>query len=1000
MNNKKYLCFMLIFLVSIITVSAVSAADDSNDIIGINTNEEIILDENINEDLFNSANEDTVLEEDNNPIDADVSTISEESDLDSSNEEIAVSDGYEDIPTNESNSTINDEDEVTIEVVQENNFLILSAIDSNGNIITEGDFTFMSKGLYPIRESLYGMPSITFNLFSFPYEEYPQNISISFISDEGQTGQTSFFATLENTLFAHDVVNESEFEAYFLINNYHTSFHDDMRFKIFDENGGSIDEVYILTDLEGRAVLRTALEPGNYTVLVENTKTSQYGIYSWNISERDPAKESKINATFDGYNINFTILDGLDNPIYGYVDVYVNDTYLKNTAQSINLYLIGDGHLDIFLEFKDKNYFRSNASFSLDLHDTIIIDDLFYNTTKITFKIVDYDGNPIKDGTTYLYVGDVLYLGHSDDEGNVEYDLNLLPGQYDIKIHNTESQQSKNTTVEVIEEYDSKKAIINVSQDNYKFTIDVTDIYGNKIDGGNIKAFYRESSTIPLINGTATYIFDSPNIYDGDEIALTFTLQNNNYYPVQATVQFTFIDTIISNDVLFSDTFNATMLDMNKNPIEGMEVTFKLFDRDFYETIAILTAITDENGVASIKAIDQYFNYGVHIINNVTYQGKTVYWANKKPVNFTILADYVDESTGIYYINGHNLTFKFDEDVTGLFKMENGEYLWAEEIIDGYCEIYLLELREYNVKLYYFGDSKYLEEMWDCTIIASKMKTPNMTVSENLIIDILDKKNFTVKLSTDQGPISNASVEIKIGNKVFNVVTDANGNANLPINLSVGKYDVSVSYKGSPSNVPANKTTTLTVNKASVKLTAASVSTIYNKNKNLVITLKDRKGNPIKGVQLTVKIGSSTKKYKTDKNGQVKINIAKMVPKTYTAKITFAENGNYNKASANAKVVVKKAKPKIAAKNKAFKHNLKVKKYAVTLKNNINKIMKNTKLILRVNKKNFTAKTNKKGVATFKITNLKKKGKFTAAITYKASRYYLKVSKKTRITIK
>ena len=79
----------------------------------------------------------------------------------------------------------------------------------------------MSKGLYPIRESLYGMPSITFNLFSFPYEEYPQNISISFISDEGQTGQTSFFATLENTLFAHDVVNESEFEAYFLINNYH-----------------------------------------------------------------------------------------------------------------------------------------------------------------------------------------------------------------------------------------------------------------------------------------------------------------------------------------------------------------------------------------------------------------------------------------------------------------------------------------------------------------------------------------------------------------------------------------------------------------------------------------------------------------------------------------------------------------------------------------------------------------------------------------------------------
>ena len=62
--------------------------------------------------------------------------------------------------------------------------------------------------------------------------------------------------------------------------------------------------------------------------------------------------------------------------------------------------------------------------------------------------------------------------------------------------------------------------------------------------------------------------------------------------------------------------------------------------------------------------------------------------------------------------------------------------------------------------------------------------------------------------------------------------------------------------------------------------------------------------------------------------------------------------------------------------------------------------MKNTKVTLKVNKKTFSAKTNKKGIATFKITNLKKKGKFTAVITYGGNKYYNKVTKKVGITVK
>ena len=185
----------------------------------------------------------------------------------------------------------------------------------------------------------------------------------------------------------------------------------------------------------------------------------------------------------------------------------------------------------------------------------------------------------------------------------------------------------------------------------------------------------------------------------------------------------------------------------------------------------------------------------------------------------------------------------------------------------------------------------------------------------------------------------------------------------------------------------------------STKITASAVTAIYNNNKYLVITLKDSEGKVLSGVYVSVTL-SGAKKYKTNSNGQIKINVGKLVPKTYTAKISFAATGNYLASSTTAKVTVKKATPKLTAKAKTFRVGLKTKLYKVTLKNNKSKLLKKVKLTLRVNKKTFKATTNSKGVATFKITNLKKKGKFTATIKYAGSKYYNKVTKKPVITVK
>ncbi len=183
-------------------------------------------------------------------------------------------------------------------------------------------------------------------------------------------------------------------------------------------------------------------------------------------------------------------------------------------------------------------------------------------------------------------------------------------------------------------------------------------------------------------------------------------------------------------------------------------------------------------------------------------------------------------------------------------------------------------------------------------------------------------------------------------------------------------------------------------------ITAPGVTKVYNVNKNLVITLKDSDGKAVANAKVTVVLNGAKKVLTTNANGQVTLAIPNLVPKNYIATISYDGDDTHSKSSATTKVVVKKANVKLTAKNKAFKIKTKTKKYTVVLKNNKGKVMKKVKLTLKVKGKTYKATTNAKGKATFKITKLTKRGKFAAKITYKGDKYYNKVTKKVKITVK
>lgn len=181
-------------------------------------------------------------------------------------------------------------------------------------------------------------------------------------------------------------------------------------------------------------------------------------------------------------------------------------------------------------------------------------------------------------------------------------------------------------------------------------------------------------------------------------------------------------------------------------------------------------------------------------------------------------------------------------------------------------------------------------------------------------------------------------------------------------------------------------------------LTASKVTATYGVSKNLVVTLKDSNGQALNSKKVTITVGTISRTLTTNSNGQVSLDVSKLTPKTYTATVTYNGDSNHYKSTKLVKVTVKKANPKLIASAKAYKVRA-VKKFTVALKTNRNVVMRNTLVTIKVGKITLNARTNAKGVATFNLAKLNKKGNYKTVITYKGNNYYNKATRTVYIRI-
>ena len=154
--------------------------------------------------------------------------------------------------------------------------------------------------------------------------------------------------------------------------------------------------------------------------------------------------------------------------------------------------------------------------------------------------------------------------------------------------------------------------------------------------------------------------------------------------------------------------------------------------------------------------------------------------------------------------------------------------------------------------------------------------------------------------------IANANLKVSLNGNTFNVVTDANGKAIIPVNLAPNTYLATITYEGNEYS-SSSITASIVVKKATPKITAKKKTyKLKAKKKKYSITLKDNLGRAIKGAKVTVKIKKKTFRATTNAKGKATFKLKLTKKGKYWATIKYAGNAYYNAATKKVKITVKK----------------------------------------------------------------------------------------------
>ena len=234
-------------------------------------------------------------------------------------------------------------------------------------------------------------------------------------------------------------------------------------------------------------------------------------------------------------------------------------------------------------------------------------------------------------------------------------------------------------------------------------------------------------------------------------------------------------------------------------------------------------------------------------------------------------------------------------------------------------------------------------------------------------------------LDANGTPLKNTKVIFEVDdNNDYSPVTDSNGIALLTIPISNGNHKIA-----------ALNPQTMAIDSAVIKVFdvitgSKNIKMYYDGGNTYKVRVFGDDGKHVKaGQKVTFAVGKKTYTKKTDKNGYAKLKLT-FKPGTYEMGV------KYKDYVVTSLLQVKQVlKPLTSFKNKRIKATIKFKvKF-------LGKNKKNKKIKVKFNKKTYKSKTNKKGIATFKLKTPKKLGSYNVVTSYKKAKVTLLYSQYT-----
>ena len=288
------------------------------------------------------------------------------------------------------------------------------------------------------------------------------------------------------------------------------------------------------------------------------------------------------------------------------------------------------------------------------------------------------------------------------------------------------------------------------------------------------------------------------------------------------------------------------------------------------------------------------------------------------------------------------------------------EYEYAE----GNITVNDLPVGDYIVNIHNGESDLYTESEANATFSVLKLATT--LTADNLVMAYKDGSDWTVTLTDANGEaISDATVGIGINGKVYNVKTDANGNAGLVINLAPGTHAINATFDETPIYESAFANATVTVNKGETTLSASDLVMSYKDGSAWEVTLTDANGNAISGVNIAFGIKGSNYNAKTDDTGVAKLPM-NLAPGTYDINATFAGSNKYEQSFANATVTINKAAAVLSAADLVMNYK-DGSAWEVTLTDAEGNAISGVNIAIGIKGSTYNVKTDDTGVAKLPI---------------------------------